>query len=86
MNIAEIVMKLTGPIEPVGESIDDAQRLENLDTLTKAVDALIREIGYAAMNNTRHEASMRRIGNRATTWLAGTSCELLDYCDAEKET
>ena len=81
MKIEEIVMKLTGPVEPVGESNRDTLRLSNLGTLADVVDALIEEIARVAKYHDRHEASMSHAGKQATKWLAMTSRELGDYCE-----
>jgi len=44
MEINEIVIKLVGEIEPVGETDTDARRLGNLKVLTGVVDSLLYEI------------------------------------------
>jgi len=44
MEIADIVMKLTGGIKPVGSTHIDTERLDNLKTLTAVVDSLLFDI------------------------------------------
>lgn len=76
MNLYDIVTKLTGPIEPVGESNEDEKRLNNLKELTYLVDKLIYDIDQVAMyNKDRVEASMQRIGKFADDFLTGLGIE-----------
>lgn len=69
MNLCDIVMKLVGPIEAVGETNEDARRLANLEELTGLVDGLLAKIAGAARAHTRHEASMQAIGMHAAKYL-----------------
>ena len=41
MEVYDVVKKLIGPIEPVGESHTDEKRFENLKALTELVDSLL---------------------------------------------
>ena len=41
INMYEVVTKLVGPINPVGETRRDAERLENLKVMGELVGALI---------------------------------------------
>lgn len=69
MTIYEIVLKLAGPIQPVGDSNEDARRLENLSRLTEAIEGLLFEIGLASESADRPEASMSAIGKCASEFL-----------------
>lgn len=69
MNPYEIVMKLIGPIHPIGETNTDETRLKNLKELTLLVDKLLFEINSAAQNASRPEASMKAIGNHARDFI-----------------
>lgn len=69
MDLYDVVKKLTGPVVAVGETNEDARRLNNLKTLTELVQMLMSDIADAAMDATRHEASMRVIGEHAKTFL-----------------
>ncbi len=61
IDILELVLKLTGPIDPVGETHVDDKRFENLKALTELTDKLLTEIdriAYEYQNN--HEFSIKR--------------------------
>jgi len=45
----EVVRKLIGPIEPLGDSYADDKRLQNLKTLIKLTDKLLGDISQVAM-------------------------------------
>lgn len=65
MRIDEIVMKLIGDIEPVGDSGIDEKRLENLTDLCALTDNLLERIASLRRHSSRHEASIKKIGNQA---------------------
>lgn len=65
----EIVMKLTGPVLPIGETRADEERLANMRTLTELTDLLLYEISAAASFAEREEASMKRVGIAARQFL-----------------
>ena len=77
MNLPEIVDKLTGPIQPVGESNVDHARLENIDKVIELTESLVNDLIRVAQYATRYEASMKAIGVRARTALR----EILDNID-----
>ena len=62
LELKEIVMRLVGPIAPVGDSNIDAERLKNLETLTRLIDQLVYDIDRLRPNAIRPEASMRKAG------------------------
>lgn len=72
MDLIDVVHKLVGPIEPVGESHTDEQRFENLKVITDLVDTLVWEIDRvsACMGDSRY--SMDRAGKFAHEFLADT--------------
>ena len=70
MDMKEIVMRLIGPVQPVGDHNVDQDRLKNLQELTFLTDLLLGEIHKASMNADRHEASMKAIGKHAEEFLA----------------
>lgn len=51
MDIYEVVKKLVGEIDPVGETNTDNQRFENLKTLTELIDKLLTDVDRVAYNN-----------------------------------
>lgn len=69
MELYEIVMKLVGPVQPIGETRADGERLANMKALTELVDRLLREIERAARSADRVEASMKAIGAHARAFL-----------------
>lgn len=69
MELHEIVMKLVGPVMPVGETREDERRLENIKTLTELADRLLFEIDAVSHNADRAEASMRAIGVHAREFI-----------------
>lgn len=69
MEISEIVLKLIGPVQPVGDANADKQRLLNIRQLTDLTDRLLGEIDKAAGSADRYEASMKAIGTHARDFL-----------------
>ena len=69
MELFDVVMKLVGPVDAVGETYGDKRRLENLKKLTVLVDKLLLEINEAAQDYEREEASVRAIGQYARSFL-----------------
>ena len=69
MDIHEIVKKLVGEIETIGETDTDNKRFENLKVMTKLVDKLIYDIDRVAMEKDRHEYSRSRSGKHADSFL-----------------
>ena len=69
MELHEIVMKLVGPVMPVGETREDEQRLSNMKALTELVDRLLFEVDAVSHNADRTEASMKAIGVHARDFM-----------------
>ena len=69
MNHYEIVGKLIGPIQPVGESNADSKRLENLKAQIDLVHDLLEEIVEVRENKSRHESSMKHMGKTADEFI-----------------
>ncbi len=70
MNMYDVVNKLVGPIDPVGDSCVDHKRLENLEEMTDLVNRLLTDIDNIAMaNKGRHEASMKKAGVHCDEFL-----------------
>jgi len=51
MDYYQIVRKLIGEIEPVGETNTDEKRLENLKNMTALISKLLTDVDYVACNN-----------------------------------
>lgn len=69
MDHYEIVNKLIGPIEPVGETNSDERRYENLEHTLNLVDQLMRDIRLVSQFSSRMEYSMSKAGKLATEFL-----------------
>ena len=69
MTLFEIVMKLNGPVQAIGEHNSDTKRLENLKALQGLVVDLMEQIEEAAKDADRQEASMKAIGEHARRFL-----------------
>ena len=69
MELYDVVMKLVGPVEAVGETNADAERLANLKELAALIDRLLYKISDASTAAGRSEASMRAIGRYAKNFL-----------------
>ena len=70
MELYDVVKKLVGEIDPVGETNEDDRRFENLKTLTELVDKLLSDIDYVnTRNSKRYEYSLKRAGDFASKFL-----------------
>jgi len=68
----DVVKKLTGPIEPVGETHTDGHRYENLRGTIELIELLLVDITEVAH-------SMSRAGLRAARFLRKTEGELKEH-------
>lgn len=69
MRIYEIVEKLTGEINPVGETAEDSKRFENIKEYALLINHLIWEMEKVAKNCDRYEYSIQRAGKYAENFL-----------------
>jgi gamma-glutamyl phosphate reductase len=69
MEIYDVVKKLLGPIEPVGETRADDERYENLQTTITLIDKLLLDIDHVSSFSSSHEFSVSRAGKRAKSFL-----------------
>jgi len=72
MNLYEIVRKLTGPINPVGDAGQDARRLENLKVVCELVNTLVADIDRVASTPFVHKASVNEAQKVADQFLTST--------------
>lgn len=73
MNLQEIVQKLNGKINPVGETNTDNERFENLKNQCDLVFNLLDEIiQVSESNKDAYEASKKKAGEYATKFLTET--------------
>ena len=70
MELYDVVIKLVGPIRPIGETHEDDRSFENLKVLLVLMDRLMSDINKIAKDNVeRTEFSMRRAGEICDTFL-----------------
>lgn len=70
MELKEIVEKLVGPIQPIGETNTDNARFENLKVLCDLVEGLIVEIDDVTVQHAdSYEASRKRAGEFAADFM-----------------
>ncbi len=69
MSIEEIITKLVGPINPVGQHSVDADRLQNLCTLRNAIIPLINRVTDIELLQDSHEGSVKQCAVFASEFL-----------------
>jgi len=70
MDHKEIVMRLVGPIDPIGETNTDNARFENLKVLCELVDDLVSAIdGVAYKHKDSYEYSRKRAADYASNFM-----------------
>lgn len=70
MDIHEIVKKLIGDILPIGETVGDDKRFENLKTMTELVNVLLTDIDNVNyLNKDSHEFSVKRAAEFASAFF-----------------
>lgn len=67
--VADIVFKIVGEIEPVGETHTDDARFNHLQTLLNTLDILIDEVTFVLPCENRYEYSMQRAGQEVRHWI-----------------
>lgn len=67
--VADIVFKIVGEIEPVGETHTDDSRFNHLQTLLNTLDILIDEVTFLLPCENRYEYSMQRAGKEVRHWI-----------------
>lgn len=76
MELYDVVMKLNGPVMPVGDSRRDEDSLKNLAALCDLVDRLHTEIDDVAnMNGWDHMASVKKTKDYAGSFLSKLGIE-----------
>ena len=69
MEMYEIVTRLIGRINPVGETNTDGERFENLKVFIDLVDSLVNELHHVSDNASHYEYSRKRAGELAVKYL-----------------
>lgn len=81
MTIYDVVKKLLGEINPIGETNTDIQRLENLGETLVVVEQLMGDIQRVAVHKDRAEYSVSQAGKIAHQFLAEVKRDLEDHVD-----
>lgn len=76
--VADIVFKIVGEIEPVGETHTDDSRFNHLQTLLNTLDILIDEVTFLLPCENRYEYSMQRAGKEVRHWIKD-KCQQFAY-------
>ncbi len=70
MTNQDVVNKLIGKIQPIGESHNDEIRFKNLEAMTHLITGLIQDVDRVAYENRdRTEHSMKKAGEFAQKFL-----------------
>ena len=69
MNEYDVVRKLIGPIEPVGDTDVDERRLSHLRSQIVLVNTLLEEIREVSENKSSNMASIKKAGYEANSYL-----------------
>lgn len=67
--LANLIMRINGEIEPIGETNTDNERLNNLIGLQSILEILLDEIFEVCRYHDRPEASMSAAGKQALIWI-----------------
>jgi hypothetical protein len=70
MDMIDVVMRLNGPIEPVGDTNIDEKRLENLKALCVLTGLLLDRIESVSEAYGDHMASVKAAKDHAAAFLA----------------
>lgn len=65
MEIYDVVKKLVGPIDPLGDSSCDDKRLENLKVMIDLIEKLVGDVAYVSRSRDSHEYSVMLAGKTA---------------------
>ncbi len=71
MTTYEVVRKLIGPIDPVGQTDRDTPRFENLKEMCSLVDKLLHDISAVSNVEHSHEHSVKKAGKYAADFIKG---------------
>ena len=71
MEVIDVVRKLIGKVEPVGETNEDERRLKNLKEMITLMDALMFDLNDVSAYRNRVEYSMKEAGKTAQAAING---------------
>ena len=69
MKLVDIVNKLVGEVEPIGETNEDEKRYANLKVLGKLTEGLLQQLYEVSENKDHFEGSRIRAGSYAADHL-----------------
>lgn len=70
MELIDIVDKLVGRIDPIGDTAIDNERFENLKVYCELIDTMVRNIDDIAYNNMNSElSSIKRASDYASDFM-----------------
>jgi hypothetical protein len=75
----DVVKKLIGRVEPIGESNEDSKRLINLEELIYVTECLIRNLKSVAEYNSSYESSVKYAGLTSSKYLNGLKDDLIEF-------
>ena len=79
--VIEVVEKLIGGVEAIGETNYDNKAYENLDVMIKVCYALLDDIYKSSQTKDCPQYSMKKIGTHAYKFLE----DLKEWCNEEME-
>jgi hypothetical protein len=71
MELSDVVDKLIGNVEPVGETHEDGRRLENLESMVRLTDHLIEKLMQVEKSKNSYMASVKKAGVYTNKHLLG---------------
>lgn len=75
-DIYEVVCKLIGEIEPVGESHIDQKRFNNIRTMCDIIHKLTYDVSFVAVKRNAQEHSVSKAGTQAYNFLMNLKDDL----------
>lgn len=72
MRPVDVIRKIIGPIDPVGETHEDEKRFENLKTFCETLDIMLEDLNKVSKNISHYESSRIKAGTRADEFLEET--------------
>lgn len=67
--LAQILIRLNGEVEPIGETNADNKRFDDLIRLQETLDILLDEVYFVCKHADHYEFSRQRAGKQAIDWL-----------------
>lgn len=83
MELIDVVKKLNGPIGPVGDSVVDGNRYQNLEQMLDMLDTLIDDVCAVSKERNAHQSSLQKAGKKAHQWLCDVAEGLEDFKNRE---